>query len=81
MLSFTKYLKESEMTYAEIEKSLKGLGYEIKQVTRTRMAIVTDRRSDALNKVLATFKGSKLLKDRQSLNISSFSLELIRFLI
>lgn len=74
MLSFTKYLKESEMTYAEIEKILKGLGYEIKPVTRTRMAIVTDRRSEALNKVLNTFKGSKLLKDRQSLNVSSIGI-------
>lgn len=71
MFSFKRYLKENEMTYVEVEKILKGLGYVIKQVTSNRMAIVTDRRSEALTKTLNTFVGSKLVKDRQSLNISS----------
>jgi len=71
MISFKNYLKENDMNYADVEKTLKGLGYVTKQVTKNRIAIVTDRRSDAINNVLKQFKDSKLLKDRQSLNISS----------
>ncbi len=71
MLRFKYFLEEIDMTYDEISKILIGLGYEIKPVTRARMAIITDKRQAALNKVLEIFKGARLSRDRSSLSISS----------
>lgn len=74
MISFKRYITENSMNYSEVEKTLYSLGYTTKQVTKSRIAIITDRRSDAINNVLKQFKDSKLLKDRQSLNISSLGI-------
>lgn len=62
------------MNYSDVEKTLNGLGYTTKQITRNRIAIVTDRRSDAIKDVLKLFKGSRVVKDAQSLNISSLGI-------
>lgn len=61
------------MKIEDIESKLKSLGYEFKRMTQTRVAVVTDKRQDAINKVLEVFKSDKprLVKDRQALNISS----------
>ena len=59
------------MTFVEIEKMLIGLGYKTKAVTRYRIAVVTDKRSDALNSILKVFKGSRLSKNRKDLSLSS----------
>lgn len=71
MLSFKTFLKENDMNYNEVEKTLKDLGYTVKQITRNRIAIVTDARSAAIKNVLNTLKGSRIVKDAQALNISS----------
>jgi len=62
-------------TITDIENTLKILGYTTKKVTQSRIAIVTDKRQEAINHVLEVFKNNipapTVLKDKSSLNISS----------
>lgn len=61
------------MTLNDIENTLKGVGYTLKRVTGSRVAIVTDKRQAAIDHVMEIFKnnGPVLVKDRPALNISS----------
>ena len=61
------------MKIEDIEARLRQLGYKTKLMTKTRVAVITDKRQDALNKILKDFKRLKavLNKDRRSLNVSS----------
>jgi len=78
MLSFKQFMKENEeeMTIGEVQKTLESLGYTTKLVTKTRIAIVTDKRQAALNHVQEIYKtlSPKLLKDASSLRISSLGI-------
>ena len=62
-------------TITDIENTLKGLGYTTKKVTQSRVAIVTDKRQEAINHVLEIFKNNSpaptVIKDKSALNISS----------
>ena len=72
MLTLKGFLKENEMTYKEVEKILIDLGFVVKPTkVKTRLSIITDKRSQDLNKVLASIKGARLSKDRKDLGISS----------
>jgi len=64
------------MKITDIETKLKDLGYTFKRMTNTRVAIITEKREQALDQVVKTFKSSqaRLLKDRSSLNISSIGI-------
>jgi len=60
------------MKYADVENTLKEIyGYDIKGITRNRMAIVTDKRQAAIDTTLSAFRGARLVRDRTALNISS----------
>tara|TARA_R110000822_G_scaffold14082_12_gene49699 strand:+ start:1398 stop:2363 length:966 start_codon:yes stop_codon:yes gene_type:complete len=61
------------MTLNDIENTLKGLGYTLKRVTGSRVAIVTDKRQAAINHVMEIFKNDKpqLTRDDSALRISS----------
>jgi hypothetical protein len=78
MLSFKRFIKEDneEMTIDSLKKELESFGYSTKPITRTRIAIVTDRRQAALSHAQEIFKrmNPKLLKDTRSLNISSLGI-------
>lgn len=78
MLSFKQFMKENEeeMTISDVQKTLESLGYTTKLVTKTRIAIVTDKRQAALNHVQEIYKtlSPKILKDASSLRISSLGI-------
>ena len=61
------------MTLNDIENALKGLGYTLKRVTGSRVAIVTDKRQAAIDHVMEIFKNEKpqLMRDAPALRISS----------
>ena len=78
MLSFKQFMKENEeeMTISDVQKTLESLGYTTKLVTRSRIAIVTDKRQAAINHVQEIYKtfSPRLLKDAKSLSISSLGI-------
>jgi len=63
------------MKYADVENTLAEIyGYEIKKITRNRMAIVTDKRQAAIDITLSAFRGARLVRDKTALNISSLGI-------
>jgi hypothetical protein len=80
MLGFRKFIKESKeitMTYNEIEQFIKGLGYETKATSvKSRMAVVEDKRTAAMNKILSEMKpmGAVLLNTPAAKRISSMGI-------
>jgi hypothetical protein len=58
-------------TYTDIENTLKSMGYSVKNITKSRLSVVTDRRSEAISNIMKVFKGSRLSKSDKDLNISS----------
>jgi hypothetical protein len=61
------------MTLNDIENALGGLGYTLKRVTNSRVAIVTDKRQAAMDHVMEIFKNQKpqLMRDAPAIRISS----------
>lgn len=78
MISFKQFIKENEekMTISDVQKTLESLGYTTKLVTKSRIAIVTDKRQAALNHVQEIYKTvrPRVLKDAESLRISSLGI-------
>lgn len=64
------------MTVNDVKKTLESFGYETKTVTRSRIAIVTDKRQAALDDVLEIYKKirPRILRDAKSLRISSLGI-------
>ena len=61
------------MTLNDIENTLTGVGYTLKRVTGSRVAIVTDKRQAAIDHVMQIFKNNnpQIVKDAPALRISS----------
>lgn len=75
MRSFRNFLKENALTSRDVEDVLGNMGYTIKPTkVKSRLAVVTDKRSDAISKILNAFDGAKLSKTKRDLNISSLGI-------